>query len=207
MSEKFQNLIKIPEQPAARLLAIGTTKIEMKLKAPVSATVAVVLGELEKAEAYVDMIRLLSVSLPSRECVWWACIAGKDIMAREGYTSECLLAAEAWVFKPTNENRKRLHLVLENESGNDPAVLAATAAFYAPGTMGLGDMEEQPAPSGIVASCTFGINLLTIKLGPDPDTRFKLIIDRALDIARGGSGNLSLSQLPTSSVNLESGII
>jgi len=48
---------------------------------------------------------------------------------------------------------------------------------------------------------------LTIKLGPDPDTRFKLIIDRALDIARGGSGNLSLSQLPTSSVNLESGII
>jgi len=68
-------------------------------------------------------------------------------------------------------------------------------------------MEEQPAPSGIVASCTFGINLLTIKLGPDPDTRFKLIIDRALDIARGGSGNLSLSQLPTSSVNLESGII
>lgn len=207
MSEKFQNLIKIPEQPAARLLAIGNTKIEMKLKAPVSATVAVVLGELEKAEAYVDMIRLLSVSLPSRECVWWACIAGKDIMAREGSTSECLSAAEAWVFKPTNENRKRLHLVLENESGNDPAVLAATAAFYAPGTMGLGDMEEQPAPPGIVASCTFGINLLTIKLGPDPDTRFKLIIDRALDIARGGSGNLSLSQLPTSSVNLESGII
>ena len=48
MSEKFQNLIKIPEQPAARLLAIGNTKIEMKLKAPVSATVAVVLGELEK---------------------------------------------------------------------------------------------------------------------------------------------------------------
>ena len=207
MSEKFQNLIKIPEQPAARLLAIGNTKIEMKLKAPVSATVAVVLGELEKAEAYVDMIRLLSVSLPSRECVWWACIAGKDIMAREGYTSECLLAAEAWVFKPTNENRKRLHLVLENESGNDPAVLAATAAFYAPGTMGLGDMEEQPAPSGIVASCTFGINLLTIKLGPDPDTRFKLIIDRAINIARGCSGNLSLSQLTPSSVDLDSGII
>ena len=175
----------------------------MKLEAPVSAPVPMVLLELEEAAAYVDMIRLLSVALPARECVWWACIAGNDIVRSEGAKSDCLSAAEAWVFKPTNENRVRLQVVLENENGDDPAVLAATAAFYATGTMGLGDMEEQPAPPGVVSACTFGINLQTLKLGPDPDTRFQLIIDRALDIARGGSGNINSTVLPTSTVELK----
>lgn len=190
MSDKFKNLKKIPEQPAARLLAHGNAKLETVLKAPASASVPVVLAELEEAEAYVDMIRLLSVSLPARECVWWSCIAGKDILAEGQGKSTCLPAAEAWVFEPTKENRAHLQKVLENESGDDPGVLAATAAYYAPGTMGLGDLEEHPAPPGIVSACAFGINLQTLKLAPDPDIRFQIAIDRALDIARGGNGKV-----------------
>ena len=192
MSDRFNGLKKIPEQPAARLLAHGNAKIETELKSPVSASVPMVLTELEKAKAYVDMVRVLSVSLPARECVWWACIAGKDIVEAGKSKSTCLPAAEAWVFEPTEENRARLQTVLENETADDPAALAATAAFYAPGTMGLGEMEEHPAPPGIVSACAFGINLQTLKLGPDPDSRFQLIIDRALDIARGGRGKVEL---------------
>ena len=190
MSDKFKNLKKIPEQPAARLLVHGNAKLETVLKAPASASVPAVLAELEEAEAYVDMIRLLSVSLPARECVWWSCIAGKDILAEGQCKSTCLPAAEAWVLKPTEENRARLQTVLENESADDPGALAATAAYYAPGTMGLGGLEDQPAPPGIVSACAFGINLQTLKLGPDPNTRFKIAIDRALDIARGGNGKV-----------------
>lgn len=200
MSDRFNDLKKIPEQPAARLLAHGNAKLETKLKAPASASVPVVLAELEAAEAYVDLIRLLSVSLPARECVWWSCIAGQDIVASEQAKSACLPAAEAWVFEPTNENRVKLKTVLENESADDPAALAATAAFYAPGTMGLDDMEEHPAPPGIVSACAFGINLQTVKLGPDANTRFQLIIDRALDIARGGRGKV---ELPKSAAKAE----
>ena len=204
MSDRFQNLKKIPEHPAARLLAHANAKIETKLKSPANASVPTVLAELEEAEAWVDLIRVLSVCLPPRECVWWSCIAAQDIVASEDCKSTCLAAAEAWVFEPTEENRARLHTILENESADDPAALAATAAFYAPGTMGLGEMEEHAAPPGIVSACAFGTNLQTLKLGPEPNVRFQLIIDRALDIARGGNGKVELPE-PESADDAENG--
>ncbi|WP_299287487.1 hypothetical protein [uncultured Tateyamaria sp.] len=196
MSDRFANLKKIPEQPAARLLAAANAKLKTALKAPASATVPVVLAELEEVGAHVDLIRVLSVSLPPRECVWWACLAGRDLIGPEGQ-SLCLTTAEAWVFEPTDDIRLRLQTVLETESSGDKTAPCATAAFYAPGNLGPGEMKEHPAPIGVVAACAFGINLKTLKLGPDPETRFNLIIDRALDIARGGNGKVELAE-PTS---------
>ena len=192
MSERFSNLKKIPEQPAKRLLAAGNAKLKTKLEAPANALVPVVLAELAEAEAWVDMLRLLSVSLPAREVVWWACLAGRDIMAQEDDESICLKSAEAWVFGPTEENRAKLAQVLETESSGDKAALCATAAYYAPGTLGMGEMEKHPAPVGVVAACAFGINLKTLKIGKDTDFRFELAIERALDIARGGNGAVEL---------------
>lgn len=193
MSERFENLKKIPEQPAARLLAAANAKLKTEISAPASAPVQVVLAELEQAGAFVDMIRLLSVSLPPRECVWWSCIAGRDLIGPNG-KSACLSTAEAWVFEPTDDIRLRLQTVLETESSGDKTAPCATAAFYAPGNLGPGDMKEHPAPVGVVSACAFGINLKTLKLGPDPETRFNLIIDRALDIARGGNGKVELAE-------------
>ncbi|WP_299153930.1 hypothetical protein [uncultured Tateyamaria sp.] len=196
MSDRFENLKKIPDQPAARLLAGANAKLRTVLKAPASAAVPVVLAELEEVGAHVDLIRVLSVSLPPRECVWWACLAGRDLIGPDGQ-SLCLTTAEAWVFEPTDDIRLRLQTVLETESSGDKTAPCATAAFYAPGNLGPGDMKEHPAPIGVVAACAFGINLKTLKLGPDPETRFNLIIDRALDIARGGNGKVELTE-PTS---------
>lgn len=193
MSKRFENLKKIPEQPAARLLAAANAKLKTKLSAPANASVQAVLEELEAADAAVDMLRLLSVSLPVRECVWWACIAGRDVLGDED-KSLCLTAAEAWVFEPTAENRERLRLVLENESADDEAAPCATAAFYAPGNLGEGEMADIPAPTGVVSACCFGMNLKTLKVGPPPEHCFTVMIDRALDIARGGNGKIELVQ-------------
>lgn len=193
MSERYAGLKKIPDQPAKRLMAANNAKIKTQLEAPASASVPTVLAELEEHEAWVDIIRILSVSLPPREAVWWACLAGRDLIGPDK-ESLCLKAAEAWVFEPNDANRKTLHQVLENESSGDKAAMCATAAYYAPGTLGLGDMAEYPAPTGVVASCSFGVNLKTVKLGPDPKSRFQLIIDRAVDIARGGNGNVELAE-------------
>jgi Family of unknown function (DUF6931) len=196
MSERFKNLKKIPDHPAARLLAAANAKLKTELKSPASASVPEVLSELEAANALVDMIRLLSVSLPPRECVWWACIAGRELVGPEG-KSACLSTAEAWVFEPTDDIRARLQLVLDTESSGDKAAPCATAAYYAPCNLGPGEMKDHPAPIGIVSACAFGINLKTLKLGPDPETRFNLIIDRALDIARGGNGKVELAKPET----------
>ncbi|MEO1279625.1 MAG: hypothetical protein AAFV77_11775, partial [Planctomycetota bacterium] len=47
--------------------------------------------------AWIDMVRLISVCLPAREVVWWACLAGRDLVGPDG-DSLCLKSAEAWVF-------------------------------------------------------------------------------------------------------------
>lgn len=193
MSKRFENLKKVPEQPAARLLAAANAKLKTKLTAPASASVQTVLEELEGAEAPVDILRLLSVSLPPRECVWWACIAARDVIGPDG-KSACLAAAEAWVFEPSVENRERLRMVLENESSGDPTAPCATAAYYAPGNLGEGEMADIPAPIGVVSACCFGMNLKTLKVGPNPPRCFEVTIDRALDIARGGNGKIQLAE-------------
>ena len=193
MSERFANLKKVPEQPASRLLAAANAKLKTQIKSPANASVSTVLEELAAEDAFVDMIRLLSVALPPRECVWWACIAGRDLIGPEA-TSACLSGAEAWVFEPTDEQRAKLQTILETGSSGDPTAPAATAAFYAPGNLGPGEMAEHPAPLGVVSACAFGLNLKTLKLGPDTTTRFNLIIDRALDIARGGNGKVDLPE-------------
>ncbi len=191
MSKRFENLKKIPDEPAVRLLSAANAKLKTKLKSPANASVQTVLEELEAAEAPVDMLRLLSVALPPRECVWWACIAGRDILP-EDEKSACLTASEAWVFDPSVENRERLRLVLENESSGDKTAACATAAYYAPGNLGEGDMADIAAPVGVVSACCFGMNLKTLKVGPPPDRCFEVTIDRALDIARGGNGKIQL---------------
>lgn len=196
MSERFKNLKKIPEQPAARLLAAANAKLKTKLSTPANASVETVLGALSEADAQVDMLRLLSVALPPRECVWWACVAGRDVL-EEDEKSQCLAAAEAWVFDPSPENRERLRLVLENESADDKTAACATAAYYAPGNLGEGDMADIAAPVGVVSACCFGMNLKTLKVGPKPDRCFQVTIDRALDIARGGNGKIQLAEEKT----------
>jgi len=191
MSKRFEGLKKIPDQPAARLLAAANAKLKVKLDTPASASVQTVLEALDEADAPVDILRLLSVSLPPRECVWWACIAARDVLGPDG-KSLCLSAAEAWVFEPSVENRERLRLVLENESAGDDTAPCATAAYYGPGNLGEGDMAEIAAPVGVVSACCFGMNLKILKVGPPPARCFEVAIDRALDIARGGNGKVKL---------------
>ncbi len=192
MSERFANLHKVPKQPAARLLALANIKLKTELTAPASAPVSVVLAELELAEARIDMARLLSAALPPREAVWWACLAARDIFAAtETEKSMGLKVAETWVFEPTPENRAKVQTAVEAEDPDDPAALVATAALYAPGN--LGDSEEMkdiPAPPGLIANCAFGMNIQSLDLDDDPLARLDFLIDRAIDIARGGHGQI-----------------
>ncbi len=196
MSERFAKLHKVPEQPAARFLAAANAKIKTKLRAPANASVETVLAELEGAQAQVDMLRVISTALPAREAVWWACLAARDVLS-EGESNICLKAAEAWVFDPTTENRQKVQMALEAADPGDKTVLSATAALYAPGN--LGDSEEMkdiPAPVGIVANCAFGMNLKSLKVDKNPEARLDLLIDRAIDIARGGNGKIEPATAP-----------
>ena len=189
--ERFAGLKKIPDAPAARMLAEVNAALETQVDAPASASVETVLAKLAEQSAWVDVLRLLAIAMPAREGVWWACIAARDVVGEgDENTTHCLKASEAWVFKPDEKNREAARVSLDNVYVDDDTNLVATAVMYAPGNMGPGDMAKYPAPAGAVSSCVFGMNMIALGAAEDFEGHMQLLIDRALDIARGGNGKI-----------------
>lgn len=190
MTERFADLKKIPNQPAAKLLAYANVALETEVKAPASASVQTVLEELDEAGAYVDIINLLSCSLPPRERIWWGCLAARELVP-EGEKSHALAAAEKWVFQPSDETREAARQAAEMSEPNDDTSLAAVAVAMHDGKLGTGELAEFAAPPGATAKYVFGLNLLAMG---EHEEKFvehgQLVIDRALDIARGGNGTI-----------------
>lgn len=189
MSDRFKELKKLPQEPCARILAARNMRLKTKLDAPASAGLPEVLAELEAKEAWVDMAVLLASALPGREATWWACLAARDVIG-DAQPTPCLKAAEDWVFDPKDSNRERAMMVLQNASIDDPATHCATAAFYAPGDMGPGDLSEYKAPPAAVVGAVFTMNMKALKGRKDPMGYLHHLIDRALDIAAGGNGKI-----------------
>lgn len=190
MSKRFENLKKIPPEPAARMLALQNMKLQTKLDAPASASVQVVLEELEGKAAKFDILRVLAVALPPREATWWACLAGHDLIGPEPkVVPPPLASAERWVFKPTEENRIAARDAFETADMDDNTTFCAMAALYADGTLGPGDMNDTPAPPNGVSAAVFAMNLLSMNMNVETmDVHIETLIDRGLDIARGGNG-------------------
>ncbi len=195
MNERFLNLTKIPKQPAARLLSLANAELETELSAPASAAVEVVLEELEQKGALIDMLRLLSVALPARERVWWSCLAARDTLREGAKLPPPLAAAEAWVFKPTEENRAVAHHAVQHANMNDDTKHCAVAVQFHDGTLGPGDLAQHAAPPGGSEVSAFAMNVVAIgRSGKPLEIAALVLIDRALDIARGGSGRVAVKQ-------------
>ncbi|MDO9526363.1 MAG: hypothetical protein Q7J57_12650 [Gemmobacter sp.] len=195
MNPRFAGLRKIPAEPAARLLAQANARLSTKLTAPASAQVPEVLAELDAAHAHVDMLRLMSVALPPRERAWWACLAARDLLGPEQPVPRTLLAAENWVRQPGEDTRAAAQVALEAAEMDDDATLCAKAAIYGDGTLGPGALASHPAPPGAAQAAVFGINIMAIgRQGNDFAAEATRLIDRALDIARGGNGRASPEQ-------------
>ena len=183
-------MTKISADPAAKVLAQNNIKLQTKVSAPASASIETVLDELDTNGAHVDILSLLAAALPPRERVWWACLAARDVVG-EGVENEtpCLKAAEAWVFRPTDENRGAAIDATEVADFDDMTANCATAVMYCDGTLGLGDMAQFPAPPGASAVAAFSANVDAIGTRDDDfDDYIQRVIDRAVDIARGGNG-------------------
>lgn len=198
MSERFSGLKKVAQEPAARLLANANAKIKSELKAPASASVEAVLTELDTLEderALIDMLRVISVALPARELVWWSCLAGRDLVEGEEHElPRTLTTAEAWVFKPGDDTRSAAGDAMELADGDDETHLCAMAVSYHDGALGVGDMAKLQAPPGATQTAAFGMNVKAVVVGGDFRSRAQQLIDRALDIARGGDGRANEKQ-------------
>jgi hypothetical protein len=193
MSGRFADLKKIPNQPARRLLALSNTRLAHPVQSPASAPVSVVLEELDAAGAWVDMLRLFSAALPAREAIWWSCLAGRDIVGTDAADPpRTLTTSEAWVRKPDDAARNAARQAAELADVDDPTQLCATAVSFCDGKLGTGDLAHLDAPPGGVAAAVFGMNLMAVaEAGEAFEAHRTLLIDRAIDIARGGNGRIA----------------
>jgi Family of unknown function (DUF6931) len=196
LDKRFENLTKLPSEPAAKMLAEQNAKLGTQLSAPASAPIGVVLEELDAKDAPIDILRLMSVVLPARERVWWACLAARDIVgAGAANATPSLAAAEAWVFQPTDENREAAIASLDYAPVQDDTVNCALSVMYADGTLGPGEMAQYPGPAGGSSVAAFAMNIEALGKKMDQfDSYTQLLVDRALDIAKGGNGVFDASE-------------
>lgn len=193
MSTRFANLTKVPQQPAARMLANANSRLDTQLDAPASALPEVVLAELDAKEAVIDILQLMSILLPARERVWWACMAARDYIGPKSDKDPApLVAAEAWVYNPNDETRDYARSSLDIAEIDDDTVNCAISVLYSDGTLGTGDLAQHPAPAGASEVAAFAMNVIALGENSDNfDAYGQMLIDRAVDIARGGNGKVA----------------
>ncbi|MFK7943556.1 MAG: hypothetical protein AB8B85_11675 [Paracoccaceae bacterium] len=191
----FEGLKKLPDTPVAKLLAEGNALLQTKLDLPASASAPEVLAELHEKGALMDMLMVLAHSLPVREATWWACLAARDTVPAEAKAQPGpLAAAEAWVFQPNEETRLAAREALDTAKNEDETVLCAMAASFADGTLGPGELDDYEAPKGAVGAAAYGMALISLFQEEDRvDAQGKILLARALDIARGGNGRTESS--------------
>lgn len=190
----FSALKKLSGAPAAKLLSEGNAVLQTSIDAPANASVAEVLAELESKDALLDMLQLLAHALPAREAIWWACLSARETVAEGAALPPPLRAAEAWVFQPGEDTRAAARDALDTASNEDETVLCAMAAAFAAGTLGPGELEDYDAPPGAVGAAAFGMALTALYHHEDGvEERGQRLLARALDIARGGNGNVPQS--------------
>ncbi|MGB3246755.1 MAG: hypothetical protein WBB25_19640 [Sulfitobacter sp.] len=192
MKKRFDDLKKVPKQPAMRLLAMSNAKLTTKLELPASASVTDVLYALEEEGAFVDMLRLLGVALPARERAWWACLAARDVIGEVEKLPLPLELSESWVRKPNDEIRAKVIQAMDAADNDDETTLCGLCVMYYDDTLGPGNLAKMPGPVGATQAASFGMNIKALGQGDSIPETADVLIDRAVDIARGGNGQLPL---------------
>lgn len=189
MGDRFDGLTKIPDKPATKLLAEANMVLETKLASPANADVSTVLRELDQKGALGDTLRVLAAALPARERTWWACLSGRDLVGSATEIPLTLQAAEAWVFNPSEETYSDAYNALQLANPGDKTAGCATAVVFSKGKLGPGDLGDHDAPPGAVQSAVLVTVIDAMTESADNSEEYlKVAIERALDIARGGSG-------------------
>lgn len=153
------------------------------------------LDGLIQAGAFAHAAKFLAFGLPKREATWWACLVAREVLPADApaEAQAALRAAEAWVYKPTEENRRA---VMEKGGAADdgsPATWAAFAAGWSGGSLAPADMEVVPPPEDLTGKAVKSAITLAV-YGTEPERaeeKFRLFVAQGMDVAQGGNGRVT----------------
>jgi hypothetical protein len=162
-------------------------KAELKPEMPPVAFIDALAGK----GLHVDAFHFLARALPKREAVWWACLCARTLTPDTAKPEmvAALRTAEAWVFKPSEENRRAAEKAAKATQDPHPARWSAMAAFWSGGSMAPPDGPEVKPAEDLTAKAVAAAVVLAAGLEPaQSETRNKQFIECGLDIAAGGKG-------------------
>jgi len=139
-----------------------------------------------------DAIRLLAFALPKREAVWWACQCVRDCLPTDAPPKllEAVKAAEAWVYKPSEETRWAAKEPGERAGFDKAPAWAAMGAFWSGGSLVPAHLPAMaPGPTFTGMAVSGAILLGAAQREPEKIMeRYRQFIGYGVDIANGGTG-------------------
>jgi hypothetical protein len=149
------------------------------------------LAALVAAKLPRDAVQFLAYGLPKRETVWWSSLCTRDILpaTADAKLPAALQAAEAWVYRPTEENRRNAQHVADAIEDSHPAQWTARAAFWSGGSMAPAGAPEVKPSDDLTARAVSGAIVMAATGDPmQAEERYKRFLDYGIDIANGGTG-------------------
>lgn len=156
------------------------------------------LTKLVSAPALDDAVQFMAFALPKREAVWWACLCARSQVHDDtpAPALAVLTAAEAWVYRPTDENRRAAMELAQATQFDSALIWPAVAAFWSGGSLApLNLPVVPPAPHLLGVAVSGAVTLAAVQIEPAmAEQKRKRYIEIAIDIANGGSGRIEAKQ-------------
>jgi hypothetical protein len=196
MAEQTQPFVKLTTESVSDIAALCELTDPAKDMVSGAQGVDPFLAALTKAGLFSDAIRWLAQGLRPRESVWWACLAARAYVDWGNKLPDAdlaaLTAAETWVFKPEEDNRRAAMAKAQDTGYQSPASWAAIAAFWSGGSMAPADLPAVPVPRHLIGRAVWGaIMIATGNVAPpQAEERQKRLLNQGIDIARGGNGSV-----------------
>ncbi|MCC5986219.1 MAG: hypothetical protein JJT95_00960 [Pararhodobacter sp.] len=192
----FEGLKKIRHERARD--SVGELELEAEATALLAddpSTVAF-LRRCVADDLWIDAVRVMAQALPRREAAWWACLNARESLGDDApeQSTQIVEAAEAWVFKPSDELARNAFDLAEAAGFDSAESYAALAVFWASGNMAPPEagvvIEPDKTLSGVAAAATIIYAVSKLKSPQEATAWYERAMMQALDIARGGSGRL-----------------
>ena len=158
------------------------------------ADAAAALEALELAGMATDAVKLLAHALPRREGVWWACMCARASMPADLPPTDraALEAAESWVRRPTDAQRRDAFAAAEQARFGTPEAWTGVATFWSGDSMAPpGQPSVPPAPHLAGLAIAGAVTLASVRGDPARQAaRLARFLASARDIAGGGPGRM-----------------
>lgn len=150
------------------------------------------LNQLITLKFYPDAVRFLAHALPKREATWWACLCARNTLTDKTPANQiqAIELGEAWVYKPTEDNRKPTLAAAEATEYKTAASWAAIAAFWSGDDISPVPQAVIPPDEKLYAKAVIGAVMLAATQGEanKVNDKYLLFLQQGINIASGGDG-------------------